>query len=254
MYGSLIPSSRGETGPSRLATYAVLGVSVIVLLSVIHLVFLTNEVVAMLRPPRVHAMPAVLTAVAPSPSLDVTPPHILIVHSGDDNLRQFGAEVARGVASVPSLLRVVSSLNATFDDVRWADGILLGTNVYNANVDPVLTQWINTWKPKDFELSSKVAGAFAVAGGVSAGEELTTLSLLHSMLVFRLVVVGGETWTSAFGATAVVGEGPFKSSPVGGGWPSVCYRANQTIPAMFLDKAFGLGRRVTQVASKLKAT
>ncbi|RHY93153.1 hypothetical protein DYB37_013041 [Aphanomyces astaci] len=214
----------------------------------------------MLRPLRLLASPVTNGAGLPTrgsplpPRLEaVRAPNILIVHAGDDNLRDFGLEVARGAMTVSPHVRVLHPSNASFQgDVLWADGILVGSNVYNANIDPTLMQWINTWDIQH-DLGDKVAGSFVVAGGLSAGEEAVQLALLRSMLVLRLVVVGGAAWTSAFGASAIVGEGPFSSTPP---YPSVCYGSplhTNAIAPLFLDKAFGLGERVASIASKLMA-
>ncbi|RHY61780.1 hypothetical protein DYB34_010221 [Aphanomyces astaci] len=156
----------------------------------------------MLRPLRLLASPVTNGAALPTrgsplpPRLEtVRAPNILIVHAGDDNLRDFGLEVARGAMTVSPHVRVLHPSNASFQgDVLWADGILVGSNVYNANIDPTLMQWINTWDIQH-DLGDKVAGSFVVAGGLSAGEEAVQLALLRSMMVLRLVVVGGAAWT-----------------------------------------------------------
>ncbi|RHY69717.1 hypothetical protein DYB38_009690 [Aphanomyces astaci] len=150
----------------------------------------------MLRPLRLLASPVTNGAALPTrgsplpPRLEaVRAPNILIVHAGDDNLRDFGLEVARGAMTVSPHVRVLHPSNASFQgDVLWADGILVGSNVYNANIDPTLMQWINTWDIQH-DLGDKVAGSFVVAGGLSAGEEAVQLALLRSMMVLRLVVV-----------------------------------------------------------------
>ncbi|CAK4628007.1 unnamed protein product [Aphanomyces euteiches] len=251
MYGSLVTATPQAGKTSQLVQVASLVVSIAVLIAVVYITYLTNEIVSVLRPANQQVLPPLISkhseiaSVASSRS-----PHILVVHAGNEDLRQFGDEVARGASTLTSNVRVLSPWNASFDDVLWADGILLGSNVFNANVDPVLMDWINKWDIRA-DLSSKVAGAFAVAGGLSSGEETTLLHILQSMMVMRLVVVGGASWTSAFGASAIVGEGPFASSAGSHRLPAVCYRGNGSIPSLFLDKAFGLGRRVTQVAAKL---
>jgi multimeric flavodoxin WrbA len=108
------------------------------------------------------------------------------------------------------------------------------------------------------DLSHKVGAAFVTGGGLSAGEELTMVNLLHSMLIFRMVIVGGERWTSAFGASAIVSEGPFQPAPEAGSSVSDfapnCYPSSaDDVHAIFEDKAQGLGRRVASVASLLVA-
>ncbi|OQR94904.1 hypothetical protein THRCLA_08067 [Thraustotheca clavata] len=179
---------------------------------------------------------------------------ILIVHAGDAWLKQFGQQVAQGAKSITKNVKILHPSNATINDVLWADALVLGSNVYNANPDPELLAWLATLS-FHYDLSSKVASAFVLAGGISAGEELVMTSLLHAALIFQFIVVGGDTWTSAFGASAIMGEGPFHLKTTNNilhGWPNECYRQNNEIPQYFFDKAFGLGRRIAQVATKLK--
>lgn len=121
-----------------------------------------------------------------------------------------------------------------------------------------MAEFLKSWSLAE-DLSDKVGAVFVTGGGLSAGEELTMVNLLHSLMIFRLVVVGGEHWTSAFGASAVVGEGPFeplaKIRPEDRDFPSICYPTDpNAVAAMFRSKAVGLGERVASVAARLAAT
>jgi multimeric flavodoxin WrbA len=118
-----------------------------------------------------------------------------------------------------------------------------------------MSAFLSTWSLKQ-DLSYKVGAVFVTSGGISAGEELTMVNLLHSLMIFRMIIVGGERWTSAFGASAVIGEGPFTSQhdseKVKKMFPSICYPTNPNgIHEMFQEKAIGLGERVALVASKI---
>ena len=74
-------------------------------------------------------------------------------------------------------------------------------------------------------------------GGISAGEELVQVNILHSMLVFGMVAVGGPEWSGAFGASAITAEPPFDS---------------KTVEDRFLKKAEALGKRVAEIAARMK--
>jgi multimeric flavodoxin WrbA len=52
---------------------------------------------------------------------------------------------------------------------------------------------MNRWPFEGTPLKDKIGAAFVSAGGISAGEELTQLSILHSMLIFGMIVVGGRS-------------------------------------------------------------
>ena len=74
-----------------------------------------------------------------------------------------------------------------------------------------MRSWINKhWDLSQTDhLKQKVGGAFVTAGGISAGGEGTLLSLTRSMLVFQMIIGGGDNWKSAFGACAVTAEARF---------------------------------------------
>jgi NAD(P)H dehydrogenase (quinone) len=91
------------------------------------------------------------------------------------------------------------------------------------------------------EMRDKVGAAFTTGAGISAGEELAQVAILHSMLVYGMIVVGGPEWTGAFGASAVTGEAPFTDPPEGA-----------EVAPEFLAKARALGRRVAAVSGRLK--
>lgn len=66
-------------------------------------------------------------------------------------------------------------------------------------------KWINYWHI-DADLSNKFGGAFVTAGGVNAGADGSIMSILRSMMVFQMMIVGGDSWTSPFGAAATMYE------------------------------------------------
>jgi NAD(P)H dehydrogenase (quinone) len=145
--------------------------------------------------------------------------------------------VAAGAANVPGVAvrcRPVSELKES--DVRASDAVIVGSPVYNAGMAAEVKQFIDTWPLKD--LKDKVGAAFCTAGGTTTGAELTLMGILESMLVFQFVVVGGETWRSAFGATAI--NPPAKSPP----WP--------LLNATDTQRARALGERVAKVTIWLK--
>jgi NAD(P)H dehydrogenase (quinone) len=122
-------------------------------------------------------------------------------------------------------------------DLVDADAIIVGSPVYNANVAPQVQQFITSWPFEGMPLKDKVGAAFVTAGGISAGEEITQMNILQSMLIFGMVVVGGPDWTAPFGASAIVGEPPFLPG--------------QGLADAFLEKGRKLGRRVAEIAARL---
>lgn len=66
------------------------------------------------------------------------------------------------------------------------------------------------------------------------------LSLLRSMLVFNMLVVGGPTWQQAFGASAVVAEESVSAGRQG---------PQSRVAELDLHKGEALGTRVARLAA-----
>jgi len=168
---------------------------------------------------------------------------LIAYHSSEGHTRQMAEAVARGARSVGGVeVKIQLVRDAAEDDVLAADAIILGSPVYNANVAPPVQEFINRWPFRGAPLKDKLGAAFVSAGGISAGEELTQLSLLHSMLVFGMIVVGGPEWRGAFGASAVVAEDPSGKDK----------EKKESVADHYLKKGEGLGRRVAELSVKWK--
>lgn len=170
-------------------------------------------------------------------------PTVLIAYySAQGHTKSMADAVARGAGSVAgATVRILTVAEVTEKDVLAADAIIVGSPVYNANVAPEVQEFINRWPFRGTPLKDKIGAAFTTGGGISAGEELVQLNILHSMLIFGMIVVGGPEWSSAFGASAVTDEGPFKGS------------GGAMVDTMFLAKGEALGKRVATLALRLKA-
>ena len=144
-------------------------------------------------------------------------------------------EGAKSVAGVRVLLLPIDQVSTK--EVLEADAIVVGSPVYNANVAPEVQRFINAWPFEGRPLKNKLGAAFVTGGGMSIGEELVQLNLLHSMLIHGMLVLGGEETEAAFGASAITGEAPFQTGKV---------------EEQFLVKGRGLGKRVAEMAIFLK--
>ena len=144
-------------------------------------------------------------------------------------------EGAKSVAGVRVLLLPIDQVSTK--EVLEADAIVVGSPVYNANVAPEVQRFINSWPFEGRPLKNKLGAAFVTGGGMSIGEELVQLNLLHSMLIHGMLVLGGEETEAAFGASAITGEAPFQTGKV---------------EEQFLVKGRGLGKRVAEMAIFLK--
>ncbi len=166
-------------------------------------------------------------------------PTVLIAYYSQSGNTQVMAQAveegAKSVAGVRVILRSIDQVSS--QDLLESDAIVVGSPVYNANVAPAVQEFINRWPFDGRPLKNKLGAAFVTGGGMSIGEELVQLNLLHSMLIHGMLVLGGEETEAAFGASAVTGEAPFQGG---------------TVAEQFLVKGRGLGKRVAEMALSLK--
>jgi NAD(P)H dehydrogenase (quinone) len=170
-------------------------------------------------------------------------PTVLIAYYSVNGHTKLMAEaVAKGAKAVNNVaVKVLTVSEVKKEDLLGADAIIVGSPVHNANAAPEVVKFIASWPFDGAPLFNKIGAVFVTAGGISAGEELTQMNILHSMLLFGMVVVGGEDWTSAFGASAITSEKPFGQA-----------QKDVVVADQFLRKAEGLGKRVAELAARWK--
>ena len=150
--------------------------------------------------------------------------------------------VAEGAQKVSGAeVRLLTIDKTSSDDLLWAEAIILGSPVHSANIAAAVQEFIRTWPFDGQELKDKIGAVFVTGGGMSAGEELAQMNLIHTMMVFNMIIVGGPTWDQPFGASAVTGEEPFGSST-----------EEASIDPIFLKKASALGERVANLARRFR--
>jgi NAD(P)H dehydrogenase (quinone) len=173
---------------------------------------------------------------------------VLVVYYSDKGHTKSMAEaVAQGAGTVEGVdVRLLSIAEATAEDVLAADAVIVGSPVYKANVAPQVQEFINGWPIKDERLQDKIGAAFATGSGISAGEELVQMDIIHAMLVCRMIVVGGPNASQPFGASAVTGEEPCTTPEEKDG--------EGYVSAHYLKKGEALGVRVAQIAARLNET
>ncbi|HSI78309.1 MAG TPA: flavodoxin family protein [Lunatimonas sp.] len=159
-----------------------------------------------------------------------TPTVLIAYFTESGNTKSMAEAVAKGAGSVEGIgVQLKSIQEVSQEDLDLADAIILGSPVHNANLPPAVMEFINSWPFEGRPLKDKIGAVFVTGGGFSIGEEAVMFSMIRSMLIHGMLIVGGDELEAAFGASAITGEGEFAGKPVDG---------------IFLRKAEGLGRRV----------
>lgn len=158
-------------------------------------------------------------------------PTILITYHSESGKTKVMAEaVAEGVSQVQGVTFILKPISEVHkQEIFNASAIILGSPVYNANMAPQVQEFINSWPFEGRPLKDKIGAVFVTGGGFSIGEEAVMFSMIRSMMIHGMLIVGGEEVEAAFGASAITGEGDY---------------AGNEIQEIFLEKARGLGKRV----------
>jgi NAD(P)H dehydrogenase (quinone) len=146
-------------------------------------------------------MPGSVRADGPAPSVKV----LVVYHSLSGNTERMAEAVVEGARSVSATevqLKRVGQVTA--DDLFSSDALVVGSPVYWSNMAGEVKTFFDNWQFKfgvfpDFKMKNKVGAAFATAGQVSSGKEVTMLTILAAMLGNQMIVVSGG---GAFGASA----------------------------------------------------
>ena len=170
---------------------------------------------------------------------------LIVYYSAKGHTRAMAEAVAKGARTVEgATVNLLSVADAKVPDVLSADAVIVGSPVYKANVAPPVQEFINSWPIKDGALRDKLGAAFVTASGISAGEELTQMDIIHSMLVCQMVVVGGPDSRQPLGASAIVGENSSGKSDE--------KQEEGLVTEYYLKKGEALGTRVAQLAVRMK--
>jgi len=162
-----------------------------------------------------------------------TPTILIAYYSQSGNTKLMAEAVEKGALSLEKVhVRLKPIREVTSEDILLVDAIILGSPVYNGNMPPQMMEFINSWPFEGRPLKDKIGAVFVTGGGFSIGEEAVMFSMIRSMLIHGMVIVGGDDLEAAFGASAITGEGDF---------------AGKSVDPLFLRKAEGLGRRVAEL-------
>ncbi|MGA2065793.1 MAG: methyltransferase domain-containing protein [Thermoguttaceae bacterium] len=174
-----------------------------------------------------------------------SPPRVLVAYySLTGNTEQMARGVAEGISRVPGVTAVVKPVSeVSKQDLEAADGIVLGSPTYYANIPGKMKVIIDDWSWKmKVDFTDKVGGAFSTGGGQVGGKEHVVTSLLLFMLSNRMIVAGPFYRNEKTGS--VWGE-PGSAAMTGPLDPGVSQQE--------LDGARRLGERIAGLVKRLAA-
>ena len=119
--------------------------------------------------------------------------NVLVLYaSGTGNTEKMARLVAEGAGEIPETdVRVRSVEEATVDDLRWCDGIALGSPTNYGSMAWKMKKWwdelpLENWGKED----GKIGCAFSSSGAWGGGTELACLALLIVLINYGFLVFG----------------------------------------------------------------
>ena len=141
---------------------------------------------------------------------------LVLYFSKGGNTRKLAEAIAKGVEDVEGVSAVLKKTdNVIKEDFLASDGVIAGSPVYFGFMAA--------------ELKKVVDEAFATSGDPTGGKETTMMSIIQTMLIYGMVVVGDPMSATGHFGVACVGA-PDRNTE---------------------DNAIKLGRRVAELAQKL---
>jgi NAD(P)H dehydrogenase (quinone) len=197
-----------------------------------------SERKAAAAPPRSALTPA---ASSTSASREEEVNILIVYHSLTGNTEAMARGVKEGAEKVPGVIATMKKVDkVTRTDLRTADGLVLGSPTWYANMAGPMKKFIDDWAFQyGLFLGDKVGGAFATGNSQTGGKEHVVISLLLAMMNNGMIIVGphhelGGIHFGSFGASAMTGP------------PDV------GVSKAELEDARKLGERVATVALRLK--
>lgn len=156
---------------------------------------------------------------------------LVLYYSRGGNTAQLAEAVARGAGELDGVdVLLKTTDDVTKDDFLTADGIVAGSPVYFGGMAADLKRIFDDFVGVRRKMEGKVGAAFVTGGSVMGGAETTMVSIHQTMLIYGMVVVGDPLNATGHYGTACVGA-PDETA---------------------LENAAKLGRRVAEVAQKLR--
>ena len=181
---------------------------------------------------------AILLAASEVRTLAQTDTTVLVAYySRSGNTRTMAEAVVEGARGVDGVQVVLKSIDEVVaEDLAAAQGLVLGSPTYYANMAGAMKSFIDDWGLRyRVRLIGKVGGAFATGGSRTGGREHVIVSLVLAMLNNGMSVVGPviDDRLGYPGASAL--------APAEG----------EAITEAELDEARALGRRVAELARQV---
>ena len=172
------------------------------------------------------------------------PPKILVAyHTETNRTGSLAALVAAGAHEAGADVRLLPVNNISCDDMRWYDGLALGSPVFWGTVSGRMKLFLDEVQQRCFgwpvvELRWRAGAAFATGAHEASGKSATIAALHTFMLSVQMVVLGNEPAANCLLGACATNRNETAPTP--------------TWTAQEVDDARTLGARLVQAAVALR--
>lgn len=158
--------------------------------------------------------------------------HVLVLYySKGGNTRKLADAICEGINSVEGVTALIKNTEqVTKEDFLASQGIIAGSPVYFGGMAAELKKIFDDFVGVRRKMEHKIGAAFATSGDASGGKETTMLSILQTLLIYGMIIVGDPLSASGHFGTSCVGAPDEKTRKNG----------------------FKLGQRVADLVKKLE--
>lgn len=155
---------------------------------------------------------------------------LVLYHSKGGNTKKLAEAIAEGVNQVADAEAVLKKTDQVEkSDFESAAGVIAGSPVYFGLMAAELKKIFDDFIGVRRKMEGKVGAAFATSGDPTGGKETTMMSIIQTMMIYGMIIVGDPMSATGHYGTACAGE-PDDTT---------------------LENGKKLGRRVAEVAGKL---
>ncbi|MFO7760512.1 MAG: flavodoxin family protein [Thermodesulfobacteriota bacterium] len=132
---------------------------------------------------------------------------LVLYYSKTGNTEKLARAVAEGVEQIQGARAVLkSTAQVSKEDFLACQGIIAGSPVYfgvmAADLKRVFDEFISTRK----KMEGKVGAAFATSGDPTGGKETTMFSIIQTLLIYGMIIVGDPMSATGHYGVACSGE------------------------------------------------
>jgi NAD(P)H dehydrogenase (quinone) len=131
------------------------------------------------------------------------PKALIVFDSATGNTAKMADAIGEGLENAGLTVEIKKVKIATMEDLLAADAIVLGSPTYFGNMSGNMKAFIDkTEKLYPDKLKNKVGAAFVSAAAIGDGCETALISLIETLLIHRMIVVGLQENAKVIGRTA----------------------------------------------------